>query len=114
MLQSSVSVILLSLSAYWFCSLGIHVVLRSMSCCVHILKISSAMVCKCGFLLPFSMIMVALRLPVRTSTASCVRCSEKDCRHVLIAINSLLVELVCWSCFVNRPWLMMFPNLWQM
>ena len=85
-----------------------------MSCCVHILKMSSAIMCKCGFLLPFSMIMVALWLSVRTSTASCLRCSENDCRHVLIANNSLLVELVSCSWCVNRPWLMMFPNLWQM
>ena len=78
MLQSSVSVILLSLSAYWFSSLGIHVVFSSMSFCVQILKMSSAILCKCGLLLPFSMIMVAFLLSVRTSTASCVMWSEND------------------------------------
>ena len=81
MLQSSVSVILLSLSVYWFNSRGVHVVLRRMSFSVQIVKMSNAILCKCGFLLPFSMIVVALKLSVRTLTASCCRWLENDCRH---------------------------------
>ena len=114
MLQSSESVILLSLSAYWFSSLGIHVVLSRMSFCVQIWKMCSAIWCKCGFLLPFSMIVVALKLLVRTSTASCWSQLANDCRQVLMARSSLLVELVPCSLCVNRPWHMMFPSLLNM
>ena len=85
-----------------------------MSFCVQIWKMCSAIWCKCGFLLPFSMIVVALKLSVRTSTASCWSWLENDCRHVLIASSSLLVELVSCSWCVNRPWLMMFPSLLKM
>ena len=104
------SVILLSLSAYWFISLGIHVVLRRMSFCIQIWKISSAIFCRCGFLLPFSIMVVELKLSVLISTASCWICCENDFKQDFIAKSSLDVELVSFCASVNLPWHMLFPS----
>ena len=70
---------------------------------MQIWKISTAILCKCGFLLPFSMIVVELKLSVLTSTASCRICSENDCKHDFIAKSSLDVELVAFWASVNLP-----------